>query len=279
VSGHDHGAGGPRHDDPWAVSTGEAIAFLERALADRPKHTDAPAPALLDIGAGQGRIAAALAARGWRVRAIEPNPESAAIARARSADLKVDELDAVADEGTPRTRALAVPGGYGAAFFGRSLHHVSDPERALRFAQALLAPSGRVVLEEFTWDRADRATAAWFFERWDRAEAAGRLEPRDADDGPDPGGDPLARWRHGFEHDPPLLTGDRMLAAVRACAKGAPAIEDAAGLYRFFEQRSLTPDAAWIRSLLAEERAALAAGAIRPIGLRVVFQFPGGIAC
>jgi len=270
MSGHGHED--PHPDDSWEVSTGEALAFLEQALRVRAHGS---APSVLDVGAGQGRIAAAMTARGWRVRAIEPDAEAAALARARR--VEIDALDAVEDEGTQRARALAVPGGYDAAFFGRSLHHVRDAGRALRFAHGLLAQGAPLVLEEFAWDRADRATAAWFFGRWDPAEADGRLERRDRDDAEDPSLDPLARWKGAFEHDPPLLTGDAMLEAVRALAGTEITVTEAPGLYRFFEQRSRTADPAWIRALLAEERAAIAAGTIHAVGLRVV-AYPGASA-
>ena len=233
--------------DPWEVSTGEAVAFVLDAVGGPCR--------LLDVGSGQGRIAAALAARGFRVTAVEPDPE----ARERAAPRGVHALalDAVASE------PLAPV--HDAAYFGRSLHHTSEAARALRFARASIAPGAPILLDEFCWDRADAATAAWFFARWDRFEAEGRLEPREHDS--DRTAAPLERWRAAFLHDPPLLTGEQMLAVL-----GPASAFEGPGLYRFFEQRSLAPDPSWIRALLVEERAAIGRGEIRAVGLRAILR-------
>jgi len=241
----------PRPDDPWEVSTGASVAFVVESLGGPCR--------LVDVGAGQGRIAAALVACGFRVTAVEPDPEAGALARARGVD--VLELDAVT--------AAPLPGPFDAALFGRSLHHVADPRRALGFARASIAPGAPILLDEFCWDRADEATATWFFARWDRAEAEGRLEARE--DAPGRGEGALARWRAAFLHDPPLLTGKEMLAAL-----GGVATSPSPGLYRFFEQRSLSPDAAWIRALLEDEQRAIARGEVRPVGLRAIVRQAGG---
>ena len=240
----------PRPDDPWEVSTEASVAFVVESLGGPCR--------LLDVGAGQGRIAAALSARGFHVTAVEPDPEAAMLARARGVDVR--ELDAVT--------AAPLKGPFDAALFGRSLHHVADAGRALAFARASIAPGAPILLDEFCWDRADEATASWFFARWDRAEAEGRLEPREDEARNEPA---LARWRAAFLHDPPLLTGDAMLAAL-----GHVPTTPAPGLFRFFEQRSLAPDPAWIRALLEEEQRAIARGDIRAVGFRAIRRQAAG---
>ncbi len=271
MSRHKHKPAAVKPDHDWAVSTGEAIAFFEGAVGEPALRADGAGPWMLDVGAGQGRIAAALAERGWRIRAVEPDAEAAAVIRARDPRIQVYELDAVTDEGTSRAGALAVKRGFDAALFSRSLHHVADLARALGFAHALLAKGAPLVLEEFAWDRAELATAAWFFRRWDMGVAAGRLLRRETDEGPEEFPDPLVRWRHTFEHDPPLHTGDAMISALQALpGMDAAVVEESPGLYRFFEQRSTRPDPDWIRALLEEERSGIAAGTIRAVGLRAV---------
>ena len=46
-----------------------------------------------------------------------------------------------------------------------SLHHVADPGQVIDRVAATLAPSGMVVVIEWNWERFDKATAEWCFQR------------------------------------------------------------------------------------------------------------------
>jgi SAM-dependent methyltransferase len=46
-----------------------------------------------------------------------------------------------------------------------SLHHVGDPGQVIERVAATLAPSGMVVVIEWNWERFDKATAEWCFQR------------------------------------------------------------------------------------------------------------------
>lgn len=59
------------------------VAFL-RWLAD--EHELGPAPGVLDVGCGPGRLIAPLAALGWRVTAMEPEPSFRARAEVRAGE-------------------------------------------------------------------------------------------------------------------------------------------------------------------------------------------------
>jgi hypothetical protein len=73
-------------------------------------------------------------------------------------------------------------------------------------ASALLSEGGLLVVEEFAWDWADAAAAAWFYDAGSLPAAAGPADfPRE------PGGrDPAERWRaayrgrHPAPHEPPV---------------------------------------------------------------------------
>jgi SAM-dependent methyltransferase len=90
----------------------------------------------LDVGAGRGDTAAMLAARGWRMTAIEPSPAAAARIRERGVDAREGVLGSVELE----------PQAYDFALFQHSLEHTIDPLADLRRARAALAPDGLVLI-------------------------------------------------------------------------------------------------------------------------------------
>lgn len=86
-------------------------------------------------------------------------------------------------------------------------------------AHALLRPGGVLVLDEFAWDQADRAAAAFFYGQRRLLAAAGAVPGNEpADDEPGDDGqrldDALRWWRYDHDRDPPLHDGAAMLAAV-----------------------------------------------------------------
>jgi ubiquinone/menaquinone biosynthesis C-methylase UbiE len=105
----------------------------------------APPPArLLEVGCGDGELARALDASGYRVVAIDPRAPDGPIFRRIT--LEAFEADAPFD--------VVV-----ACF---SLHHLHQLEGGLDRVVALLEPGGLLVLEEFGWERLDHPTAAWY---------------------------------------------------------------------------------------------------------------------
>src|SRR5215213_1431836 len=96
------------------------------------------APArLVEVGAGDGALAAALRERGYDVTVVEPDPGSAQACRDRGlavVQAPVEDFDG---------------GDYHAVLFTRVLHHVADPAAVMRRAAAACRPGGVVVLEDF----------------------------------------------------------------------------------------------------------------------------------
>jgi SAM-dependent methyltransferase len=122
-------------------------------------HWLPPAPArVLEIGCGPaGDLAYAVAKAGYDVVAVDP----------------------VAPEG-PLFRRMPIesfndPGPFDAVVASLSLHHIADLAQTVAAITALLAPGGRLILEE--WDRArflDDATARWYFHQRQAAVATGQ---------------------------------------------------------------------------------------------------------
>jgi SAM-dependent methyltransferase len=105
---------------------------------------------LLEVGCGEGDVAAELARRGCRVTAIDADPEATARARLRGIaaltanwpDFNHAPFDAIA--------------------FTRSLHHIHPLEDAARRARELLRPGGVLLVEDFAFDEIDDETIEWF---------------------------------------------------------------------------------------------------------------------
>jgi ubiquinone/menaquinone biosynthesis C-methylase UbiE len=101
-----------------------------------------PTPArVLEVGCGGGDLAHALAAVGYDVVATDPEAPDGPIFR-RSTIENLNE-----------------PGHFEAVIASRSLHHVGDLAVALDRMTALLPPGGRVVIDEFGWERLDVRSA------------------------------------------------------------------------------------------------------------------------
>ena len=96
---------------------------------------------VLEVGCGSGELATALAEAGYDVLAIDPEAPDGPLFRRT----KIEDLD-------PTDR-------YDAVVASLSLHHVADLAVALDKIAGLLAPAGRVVIDEFGWERLDERAA------------------------------------------------------------------------------------------------------------------------
>jgi SAM-dependent methyltransferase len=107
-----------------------------------------PAPArVLEVGAGDGELAAHLRTLGYDVLAIDPHGRSPAVVPVRLAD--VDEPAASFDA------AVAVV----------ALHHVDPPAESFLKLAELLRPNGPLVIDEFDVERFDDRAARWWIEQ------------------------------------------------------------------------------------------------------------------
>ncbi|CAB4702653.1 MAG: methyltransferase domain-containing protein [Actinobacteria bacterium] len=96
---------------------------------------------VLDVGSGMGRVAAALAARGHLVSAVEPDPDLVAQSRSTYPDLEVVEADVLALDPAVCGRFDLV------VCVGNVLVFLADgtERRVLTHLASLLAPGGRVL--------------------------------------------------------------------------------------------------------------------------------------
>jgi 2-polyprenyl-6-hydroxyphenyl methylase/3-demethylubiquinone-9 3-methyltransferase len=124
------------HDEIWA-SVPAARPIDERAVAWALETVAlaGEAPRVLDLGCGDGRVAARLAAAGAAVTGADPSP--AALARAREAHPGLDLREIGADGRVP-----AEDGVFDAVVCLDVLQHVADTQRLMSEARRVLAPRG-----------------------------------------------------------------------------------------------------------------------------------------
>ncbi|MBL1099309.1 class I SAM-dependent methyltransferase [Streptomyces sp. 205] len=122
----------------------ESVTFAEvhrEVLHLFPAHPSS----VLDIGAGSGRDAAALAARGHRVVAAEPTAELRALGRRIHADKEIEWID----DALPELPALSVCARrFDLILLTAVWMHLDPPQRAAGMAALvrLLGAGGRVIL-------------------------------------------------------------------------------------------------------------------------------------
>lgn len=115
--------------------TRDLLAFVRSSLPEPPSH-------ILEIGAGRGDLASALAAAGYQVTAIDPAAEPHSHVQRRS--------------------LLEVSGCFDAAVAVVALHHVDPLRESCAHLATLITPGGPLVIDEIDIDRYDERAAGWW---------------------------------------------------------------------------------------------------------------------
>ncbi len=126
-----------RYGTGWSHADGPDLAWMVDAAAPGPGDR------AIDLGAGAGHAALALAPRVAHVDAIDPTPEMLEVAARLAAERGISNV------AWTEARADALPFGDGAfdiATSRFSIHHWPDPAASLREVVRVLRPGGRVVL-------------------------------------------------------------------------------------------------------------------------------------
>jgi SAM-dependent methyltransferase len=129
---------------PRLVTQYESLSF-EDVHADLIGILPASGSTVLDIGAGSGRDAAWLAAKGYDVVAVEPSETMLARARAKHTSSQIQWLsDSLPDLAKVRRLGLS----FDLILLSAVWMHIppSDRQRALRKLATLLAPKGRIAI-------------------------------------------------------------------------------------------------------------------------------------
>jgi SAM-dependent methyltransferase len=124
----------------------DAIAYVRAALPPPPAR-------VLEIGAGDGELAATLSSAGYDVTAIDPKGIPPVL------PVALDDLD-------------APPRSFDAGVAMLSLHHVAPLGRSLRRLSEVLRPGARLIVDEFDVERYDERAATWWLKHQDNARSA-----------------------------------------------------------------------------------------------------------
>ena len=136
---------------PLTIDVRQTVEFFKDLLAIDNAN-------ILQIGCGDGRIAAGLMEAGYQVLGIDSDPSK--IERAKSRGVRVEERE-ICDFETDEK--------FDVAFFSSSLHRVQSLDKAMDRVKALLGEKGRIVVEGFDAEAADEKTAEWYYELKDFA--------------------------------------------------------------------------------------------------------------
>ncbi len=117
---------------------------------------------LLEVGGGKGELALLLSQR-VQLTAID-NSEAAVLAA-----LQIGvEVHLVVFFDCPEEQ-------FDVVLFSRSLHHIHPLDKAVAKAARMLAPGGRLIIEDFAAEKADKATVEWYFQTRQELTALGLL--------------------------------------------------------------------------------------------------------
>jgi SAM-dependent methyltransferase len=197
---------------------------------------------VLEVGCGDGALAALLQSDGLQVTAIDSDPEAVAAANAAGVDARLAAWPAPID------------GTFDAILFTRSLHHIRELVEAVAAADRTLRPGGRIIVEDFRAEGGSDVSANWFFELARSLIAEGALQ---------------TSLEEMLEK---LAPADHDLHSSSAIAEALSDVQveatDAAYYFRYLEPHLRQPDMA--RDLLDRELSLIAAGSIDPLGKRFV---------
>lgn len=128
-----------RAEDEAASGLAERLDEYNRRLAARALASvaaDLPHRAL-DVGCGDGRFLAQVAAHGWRVEGLETDPVAADLARKRTGGTLHE---------SPLEQAVLPEGAFGLVSILHVLEHVPEPRETLAAAWKALAPGGTLLV-------------------------------------------------------------------------------------------------------------------------------------
>ena len=128
--------------------TRELLVYVKSALPGPPAR-------VLEIGAGDGELALALASAGYEVTAIDPA--------------------AAPDSHVRQSSLLEVQGSFDAAVSVIALHHVEPLDQSCAHLATLIPPGATLVIDELDIDRYDERATGWWLEQ---RRALGHLEER-----------------------------------------------------------------------------------------------------
>jgi SAM-dependent methyltransferase len=124
-----------------------------------------PAQTIVEVGCGNGYLCLELARDGHDVIGIDVSPDI----------IEVAERSSAAHPQPPGFGSLrylcvdvntwqAPEAGFDCVIFNRSLHHLSALQQVMEKVQHLLKQGGRIICQDYAFDRFDEQTACWLYQ-------------------------------------------------------------------------------------------------------------------
>ena len=234
---------------PEHIPAQETLNFIKAHL-NKGAH-------LLDVGCGKGYLTALLQDEGFKVTAIDKNEE--VVAQARANGVAARQTDLLELDGGP----------YDALLCSRVLNHLSPLLEALAKTHTLLKPDGLLFVEDFDFERMDRASATWFYGLESVLSAGWHLDRSLTAEG---GAGALERWQH-HNHQHGINSGAQMRKALE---RHFSLVHEASPpyLYRYVASRlgGSAQGVTLAEAVLSWEKALIEAGSLKAVGLRWVGQ-------
>ncbi len=140
------------------LSALDTYQFVKSMLPDLPQ-------AIVEVGCGNGYLCLELARDGHNVIGIDVSPDIIEVAeRSSTAHPQPPGFGSLrylcADVNTWQAREAS----FDCVIFNRSLHHLSPLQETMAQVQRLLKPGGRIILQDYAFDRFDEQTACWLYQ-------------------------------------------------------------------------------------------------------------------
>jgi len=129
----------------------DPLSFAARITSSFALGCLKPKSRVLDVGSGDGAIAASMLKGGLEVTAIDSNEAAVEKTRAKGVDCILSTLEKFESEP------------FDAIICSRSLHHIQPLDRSMATASKLLKPGGLLLVDDFGYERVDQKTASWLF--------------------------------------------------------------------------------------------------------------------
>jgi len=152
-----------------------------RHLPVREKHAPHPAQTIVEVGCGNCYLSLELARDGHEVLGIDVSPDS----------IEVAERSSAAHPHSPGFGSLryvcidvntwqAPEAHVDCAIFNRALHHLSALPQTMAKVQRLLKHGGRIICQDYAYDRFDEQTACWLYQMQRLLFLSGRYDANPA---------------------------------------------------------------------------------------------------
>jgi 2-polyprenyl-3-methyl-5-hydroxy-6-metoxy-1,4-benzoquinol methylase len=124
-----------------------------------------PAQTILEVGCGNGYLTLELARDGHAVTGIDLSADIIEVAeRSKAAHPDTPGFGSLRYLCTDVNTWQALDASVDCVIFNRCLHHISDLPQTMVTMKRLLKPGGRIICQDYAYDRFDEQTACWLFQ-------------------------------------------------------------------------------------------------------------------